>query len=753
MAEGASSGAARRDRDADKPSRLQASALEECLREKGIDEAWNLLEQMQQANTDTDKFSVSRMLMRTVSDARGPQNSERVYRGIALVERFIEKQPGDVDEVLFNALLDTCCRLRDVERLEACMKKMRELKIKPSAVTLGILVKSYGHAGDLPKVLAAWAEMSAQRHQANAVTYGCMLDACVKCGDLAKALEVFDEMKRDGKHRNTILYTTLIKGHGLEKNFEGAISLFHEMKVEGVPYNTITYNSIVDVCIRCGKIQEAEDLVAEMMNDRSSVEPDLITFSTLLKGYCQQGQIEKALKMSETIAQRGLRRDELVYNTLMDGCVKANDISTCLALFEEMIKAGMKPSPITHSILQRMYKRAGYENDANEVVAQLFSHHGIEQPSDSDRNRMHNRMEKDSFKLRSPPRDQMGGKGGGKGVKGQRCPPTTPTPGDCILDFMSGPSMSQTSMGGQGLFLPVENLSQGLRSPHQLPAFPNAFGMQMNSPMNSMNQMNGQFQLFQGSGAGTPASCCTPASCTPGNTPFGGSSFGSNFFGMQNMGDNCTTVTVPEGVNGPALPPWPPESSFTFPPVTLVGVSTPVSTPMAGTVPQFQETMSGTCTPMAGAMNQMSQSGCCPVSGASTSAPGPEPCPSPQRFGQGGCQGLSPGASPPPMRYGLSPGASPQREDCPGTPEQYASYPIPNGCTEAMQQPQFDFDFRNQCNDNNGPQCNAGVGQWCQTAPDSAQCMPYQGGVNMQPTMMMMSGQQMNRGFMQGQMN
>jgi pentatricopeptide repeat domain-containing protein 1 len=230
MADGPSSGAPRRDQGAEKGTRLQVSVLEECLREKGIDEAWNLLEHMQQSNTETDKFSVSRMLMRTVSDARGPRNSDRVYRGIALVERFIERQPGDVDEVLFNALLDTCCRLRDVERLETCVKKMRELNIKPSAVTLGILVKTYGHAGDLSKVLAAWEEMSTQRHQANAVTYGCMLDACVKCGDLGKALEVFQEMKREGRHRNTILYTTLIKGHGMEKNFHGAIALFHEMK-------------------------------------------------------------------------------------------------------------------------------------------------------------------------------------------------------------------------------------------------------------------------------------------------------------------------------------------------------------------------------------------------------------------------------------------------------------------------------------------------------------------------------------------
>merc|ERR1719420_2878222 len=156
----------------------------------------------------------------------------------------------------------------------------------------------------------------------------------------------------------------------------------------------------------------------------------------------------------------------------------------------------------------------------------------------------------------------------------------------------------------------------------------------MTSPMNSMAQMNGGFQLhFQGSGAGTPASC------TPGNTPFGSNSFHGNFFGMQTMAgsEGCTPMAMSEGVAAPTLPPWPPESSFSFPPVTFVGASAQ----LPGTLPQFQESTSG-------------------------------PCASPKHFAQGGCQGLSPGASP--MRNDCPP----VRHDCPGTPEQYASYPMPS---------------------------------------------------------------------------
>merc|ERR1711920_515711 len=52
-------------------------------------------------------------------------------------------------------------------------------------------------------------------------------------------------------------------------------------------------------------------------------------------------------------------------------------------LFAEMTQAGMKPSSITHSIFLRLYQRNGYKGNANDAVAQLYQHHGLERPHKS----------------------------------------------------------------------------------------------------------------------------------------------------------------------------------------------------------------------------------------------------------------------------------------------------------------------------------------------------------------------------------
>lgn len=451
--------------------RSSSAALEIVMRQHGVDEAWGMLEEMQRQGVTTDKFTVSRMLMKTVGDGRRCLNTSAVYRGIALVEQYINLQPTDVDEVLFNALLDTCCRLKDLHRLEAIVTRMRELKVTPSPVTLGILVKTYGQAGDLQKVLQVWDEMEKQRGLANAVTFGCMIDACVKCGNLAKANEIFQGMKNENKHRNTILYTTLIKGHGLERDLKRALALFQEMHDEGVPYNTITYNSIIDVCIKCSDVPTAECLLRQMTSYDSLVKPDLITFSTLLKGYCHIGDIDKALQVAESIKRRGLCCDELVYNTLMDGCVKANDIAVGIGLFEEMVQNGMRPSSITHSILARLYQRGGFEDDAGEAVASLYQHHGLERPtrktfqrrnaggcSLTDSTSMGSYLSHQSWQSTSPMCYPRGAKasgvpGFGHGTFSSASPSLGPTP-------YCSPQVSPLSSASGGLYLPIEALQQ-----------------------------------------------------------------------------------------------------------------------------------------------------------------------------------------------------------------------------------------------------------------------------------------------------
>lgn len=57
--------------------------------------------------------------------------------------------------------------------------------------------------------------------------------------------------------------------------------------------NNVTFNSLIDCCIRCNSINKAMEIFEEMK--LSPTRPDLITYSTMIKGFCREKNIEKAL--------------------------------------------------------------------------------------------------------------------------------------------------------------------------------------------------------------------------------------------------------------------------------------------------------------------------------------------------------------------------------------------------------------------------------------------------------------------------
>ncbi len=68
-------------------------------------------------------------------------------------------------------------------------------------------------------------------------------------------------------------------------------------------------------------------------------------FSTLVKGYCQYGDIDKGFAVLKQMTTAGKHEpDEILYNSLLDGCAKQHRVDEALALVEDMHKNHVRPS-------------------------------------------------------------------------------------------------------------------------------------------------------------------------------------------------------------------------------------------------------------------------------------------------------------------------------------------------------------------------------------------------------------------------
>lgn len=113
------------------------------------------------------------------------------------------------------------------------------------------------------------------------------------------------------------------------------------------------------------------DRLPKILEDMKAkgVSPNVITYSTMIKGHCQSGDVPTAFAILEEMKTVGhLKPDEIMYNSLIDGCAQSGLLEDGLRLLEEMQAGGVNPSNFTLSILVKLLNRARMLDQAFTLV-------------------------------------------------------------------------------------------------------------------------------------------------------------------------------------------------------------------------------------------------------------------------------------------------------------------------------------------------------------------------------------------------
>jgi len=129
-----------------------------------------------------------------------------------------------------------------------------------------------------------------------------------------------------------------IAQHASRKNLDAAMALFHKAEGAGSA-NSHTYAAAINANIRCGSMAGAAELFEKLRQSRT-VRLDVITCTTMMKGYCGDGNTHNAMAILDLMhaARPPVRPNVRTINTLLRGCVQTGDVEAAEALVARMQK-------------------------------------------------------------------------------------------------------------------------------------------------------------------------------------------------------------------------------------------------------------------------------------------------------------------------------------------------------------------------------------------------------------------------------
>lgn len=216
----------------------------------------------------------------------------------------------------WNAILSGCTENGLGREAIMLFKEMRLSEcVAPNEATLKCLLPAYAITTDLRQVTSFHGYLIRSGFLSKSDLATGLIDIYSKCGALEQAHMSFNEVP--SKERDIILWSVIIAGYGKHGNGEAAVSLFNQMVRSGVEPNEVTFTSVLHGCSHSGLVDEGLSLFRFMVKDHK-VGPRPYHYTCIIDLLGRSGRLEEAYELITTMPTAP---NHTVWGALLAACV------------------------------------------------------------------------------------------------------------------------------------------------------------------------------------------------------------------------------------------------------------------------------------------------------------------------------------------------------------------------------------------------------------------------------------------------
>ncbi|CAH9068645.1 unnamed protein product [Cuscuta epithymum] len=232
---------------------------------------------------------------------------------------------------------------------------------------------------------------------ADAAVWSALSDMYGKCGSVDEARHIFDKTL----DKDVVSWTSMIDRYFKEGRWDEGFSLFSNLLGSGVRPNEFTFAGLLNACscqtseymgkqihgymvrngydilafatsalvhmyAKCGNVGSAYNVFKELPG------PDLVSWTSLINGFAQNGQPLEALAYFERMLESGVSPDHVTFIGVLSACTHAGLVDQGLEYFHSIKeKYGLTHTQDHYACVVDLLSRSGRFKEVKDIIDQM----------------------------------------------------------------------------------------------------------------------------------------------------------------------------------------------------------------------------------------------------------------------------------------------------------------------------------------------------------------------------------------------
>ncbi len=291
-------------------------------------------------------------------------DGKRINLALDLFKK-IHMQHIEPTPAMYTMLLSACVNSELYDQAEELYSKIQQDKLEDNERFFNTMIHMYCKSGRMNEAIKLFNSIDSQ--YVTSTTCNVLLAGYVRNGQKDEAVALFDRIVENSEHVSIESVNTMISMYCRSGEIVQAMNLFHGLKKMSLQANSTTYATLISN----QTVEEAENLFREAKeNNQASIG----VTTAMIKVYCANEKVEKALTMFTAMKRGGVKLDEQMYNVMLSGCSNNGLYKLGEEIYLEMGAPGN--AYITTTML-KMYAKSNQLDKASSLFESLKKQNNV----------------------------------------------------------------------------------------------------------------------------------------------------------------------------------------------------------------------------------------------------------------------------------------------------------------------------------------------------------------------------------------